>query len=97
MSCLSLMIMMAVALYFIVDLFQRKPITVIFNPDLNTLPVINISTNPLLITLGDFNGQPLAEDLYSFDVKILNYRNFPLPDGNFKFGFGNRSNSVGEV
>jgi hypothetical protein len=86
-SCLSLMLIVSVALYFIVDLFQRKSMTVIYNEDLTKVPSNNLSDTPIMLTLSDYTGQLLeTEGIYTLDVNIMNYKNIQLPDGKTYFG-----------
>jgi hypothetical protein len=84
---LSLMLMISVALYFIIDLFERKSMTVIFNEDYTKLPFNNLSNIPIMMVLSDLNGVPISsEGLYSFDVKFMNYKRIKEADGTFRFG-----------
>jgi hypothetical protein len=83
---LSLMLVVSVSLYFIVDLLERKSMTVIFNEDPTRFPVNNLSDVPIIMTLGDLNGVILdSEGLFSFDVKMLNYKNIKGANGTSKF------------
>jgi hypothetical protein len=87
MGLLSLMLMVSVALYFIIDLLERKSMTVIFNEDHTRFPINNLSEVPIMMSLGDFNGITLeSEGLFSFDVKMMNYKKVKDADGNSRFG-----------
>jgi hypothetical protein len=84
---LSSMLMVTVALYFIIDLLQRKSVTVIYNEDTNQFPINNLSDIPIMMSLGDYNGVTLdPTGLYSFDVKMLNYKRIVGADGIARFG-----------
>lgn len=87
MGFLSIMLIISVAIYFIIDLFERKSMTVIFNEDFTTIPINNLTNTPLMLALGDISGQIIEpQGLYSFDVKIMKYKYIKLPDVSYRFG-----------
>jgi hypothetical protein len=82
----SLMLMVAISVYFLIDLFQRKSMTIVFNEDNSKIPSNNLTDTPFMMTLGDMNGKVLEpEGLYWFDVKMLNYRRYDTGNGTTQF------------
>jgi hypothetical protein len=82
---LSLILMAITSIYFIIEMFERKSMSVILNDDLTKIPVNNLSDSPFLITIGDFSGQPINPGLFSLDVKMFNYKVRKMADGSSKF------------
>jgi hypothetical protein len=77
--------MIAISIYFIIDLFEKKPLSIVFNEDNNQIPLNNLSNVPIMVTLADFNSNLLdPEGLYWIDTKIMNYRRINL-NGTTKF------------
>ena len=72
---ISIISMLTVAIYFLIELFQRKAMTIIFNEDNTMVPVNDLSDVPFLFTLVDYNTNVLdPAGLYTLDVKMLNYK-----------------------
>jgi hypothetical protein len=72
---LSVMMMLAISIYFIRGLFDKKPLSIVFNEDVSQLPINNMSNVPLMVLLGDLSSNALdPEGLYWIDAKVLNYR-----------------------
>jgi hypothetical protein len=81
-SCISLSLIVSASLYFIINLFQKTSLTVIFNEDYNSTPINNLTRIPLTFALADFAGNPYpSQGVYSLDVKMLNYKKIMSPDG----------------
>lgn len=84
-SLLSLSLIFSASVYFIINLFQKKSLTVIFNDDYNSITINNLTQIPLSFALGDYAGNPIAtEGIYSLDVKFLTYKRVLSQDGTFK-------------
>jgi hypothetical protein len=82
---LSLILMMGISIYFVMDLFQRKSLSIIFNEDNNQLPLNNLSNVPIMVTLGDLSSNILdPEGLYWIDAKVMNYKRVII-NGTAKF------------
>lgn len=81
-SIVSLLLIISASIYFIIDLFQRKSLTVIYNEDFDTLPTNNLTDIPLTFALGDFTGKTIpSEGVYNLDVKMAIYKLVKTSDG----------------
>jgi hypothetical protein len=78
--------MASISVYFIIEMFERKSMSVIFNEDYSKIPVYNLSDILFMITFGDLNGKPIDPGMYSLDVKMLNYKIMKRADGSSRFG-----------
>jgi hypothetical protein len=84
---LSIMLMASVGFYFVVDLIQRKSLIIIYNEDSSRIPVNDLSNVPIMLLLGDYNSNILnPEGLFTFDVKMMNYKRITDSNGIPKFG-----------
>jgi hypothetical protein len=82
---LSLILMIAISIYFVRDLFEKKPLSIVFNEDNNQLPLNNLSNIPFMVALGDLSSNVLdPEGLYWIDAKVMNYKRVNV-NGTSKF------------
>lgn len=83
---ISILLIIAVSIYFLLDVLHRKTMTIVFNEDNTKIPMNNLSDIPIMMTLTDTSGKPLkSEGLINFDVKILNYKRYDTGNGTTQF------------
>lgn len=83
---ISLLLIIAVNIYFLLDVLNRKTMTIVFNEDNSKIPMNNLSDIPIMMTLTDTSGKPLkSEGLISLDVKMLNYKRYDTGNGTTQF------------
>lgn len=69
MGALSIIVMLILSGYFVLQIFLRQNLSVIFNQDSSIPPVVNISNFPLVVGLIDDYGNPLPQAERTFRVE----------------------------
>jgi hypothetical protein len=70
----SILAITIISLFFLVDFFKRENVTVMYNKDIDTKPVINLTYMPLMFSLSDLQTNFIdPQGLFTFDVRMLNY------------------------
>jgi len=77
-SILGMLTIIAIIIFsgiFLMDLFMRKNVQVLFNKNTIQIPEIDLTNVPLMFFVGDRSGKKIpSEGIYNIQVKLLNYQ-----------------------
>ena len=89
---LSILAMLSISIFFILQLFNRSIIFVISNDDATMIPINNLTNTPIMLGLSDSKAEFInADKLYNWSANMLYYINKVGEDGlnNLTFSYVN--------
>lgn len=86
-SIIALMLILALSLYFMIQVIARTNVYILFKTDSSYMVVNNMTNYPFMVMFTDFVGRPFKDDekIYNFELWNMNYFNEKLPDGSLSF------------